>query len=278
MTDRASPVAAGRALVAAALLCGLGACQRTPAPSAPAAPDAGAATAKPEALRGTLRKGDKSLRVGPIIAHSPGMDLFVRCRELVDRSQGAQPLCYGPTKREQVSVLRVEYHPRLGGGVAMQLLRAKDEGAHFVVEPSGSIYQILDLAYAPRRDGSVRAGEVRILSGSKPGSDRLVAALRALFPELTVQPVDLDLPAPPAPPAGGAPGAPAPAGTTGPGAAGRAPSPVLPAPHGLHGLHGPHAPHAPAAVPAPGAPPSPGSPVPQGPTPRPSPAPPAPSP
>jgi hypothetical protein len=73
-------------------------------------------------------------------------------------------------------------------------LRAKGEGAHFIVAQGGSVYQVLDLSLSPRRDGAYQPGEIRILSGELKGHKKLIGAIHDVFPNLKVSKVAAEPP------------------------------------------------------------------------------------
>ena len=68
-------------------------------------------------------------------------------------------------------------------GEVLAALRAKGEGAHFIVAQGGSVYQALDPSLSPRRD-EPPAGEIRILSGELKGHKKLIGAIHDVFPNL----------------------------------------------------------------------------------------------
>ena len=146
---------------------------------------------------GRVRVADKSYPVRHIVSHEPKMDLFVQCRARKDATKkaGAElPLCYENTKRTPTH-LRVERSTRRTLKLARRNVSEKNEAMHFVIEPSGSIYQVLDLAYGPRRAGQVRKGEIRVLSGHEDRHKTLYENLKRHFPELTIEVVDVKAPA-----------------------------------------------------------------------------------
>ncbi len=171
---------------------------------ADARPEPDAADRRPDD-RGEVHYHDTRLPVGPFVAHEARMDLHVACRLKRDAARAAKqpepPLCYGEVTDRVVATVRVEHRPGLSMPAFMRTLSARDEGAHFAIEPSGSLYQLMDLRFAPRREGAIRPGEVRILSGNAAVHDRLVEALRRHFPGVEVQIVPFEPPssAPPSP-------------------------------------------------------------------------------
>ncbi|MGM0576074.1 MAG: hypothetical protein ACQEXJ_10135 [Myxococcota bacterium] len=134
---------------------------------------------------------DERLRVVPFVAHAREMDLRDQCRSEVDAARDAGgepvPLCFDPERRSRFSRVHIEFLPGLRGGQAMKYLAADHEGAHFLVADSGSITQVLDLAHAARRDDALRRDEIRVLSGSEEGHERLVEALEAHYPDLEIE-------------------------------------------------------------------------------------------
>ena len=136
-------------------------------------------------LEGELHFSGQRLRVEPFVMRTPEMDLFVACRLAKEAREqaGEAPiaLCYEPNKRASFSEVLVEEIPGSTAGVQMRILSSRNEGAHFLVEKTGTIYQILDMAYGPRREGQVRGEEVRVLSGSAEGTENLLKLLREHF-------------------------------------------------------------------------------------------------
>jgi len=182
-------------------------------PPSPVGADASSSTADAQARRdGRVRLDDQWQAVVPLVIHEARMDLFVSCRLVSEQAKEAgreaPPLCYGEARRQvgAVRVIRVEHQP--GTSVdAMKRLGMLAEGAHFVVERTGSRFQLLDLAYAARRDGLVREDEIRVLAmeggaprGAAEAVAPLVAELVALYPGVRVEALDVAPPAPPAPP------------------------------------------------------------------------------
>lgn len=182
-----------------------------------AADVAPADTAPPARKDGAVIFADRQERVTPFLMHDPHLDLFVRCqmkRDAAKRDGKPEVLCFDPTRRPAaaVTVLRVERTAGDLGGV-LRYLSATDEGAHFVVEKTGTAHQLLDAAYAARRDGALRPHELRIISCHETAWKPVAEALQALFPGLRVEVSELTPPsAPPTPKAPAtAPDAPAPA-------------------------------------------------------------------
>lgn len=166
-----------------------------------------AAKAKPERSDGVVIVADRQLPVAPFVMHDPHLDLFVRCqmkRDAAKRAGESATLCFDPTRRSTTALrtLRVE---KTGGdlGVVLRRLAATDEAAHFVVEKTGTPHQLLDVAYTARREGELRADELRIITCHEAAWKKLVDALTRLYPGLRVEVTDL--PAMPEPPAPSAP-------------------------------------------------------------------------
>lgn len=144
-------------------------------------------------LRGRVRFGGRQWPVALLVGHDAKADLFTHCRKLVDSAKEAAagqgganvvkvpPLCYAAEPRQTVATIRVEFDAKGTGGRAIGMLRDNDEGAHFYIEPTGSVFQVLNLAYAPRREGQYRAGEVRVLSANAEVHKQLVSSLTALL-------------------------------------------------------------------------------------------------
>jgi hypothetical protein len=148
-----------------------------------AAPDA-AATPAPR-LDGQLRRNDVWIKVAPPILHDAKMDLATRCRLLVDEARGkgqAVPLCYDAVRRPERAVTRIAIERDTSMARAMQRLTARNEGVHFVVDHSGAIYQVLDLAFAARHGGVYPAEEIRVIACDEGGEKALTAALREIYP------------------------------------------------------------------------------------------------
>ena len=158
-------------------------------------------------LEGEIHAADKRQRVRPFILHDPGLDLRVQClsrRDDLAEEGKAVPLCFDESKRNvdtALTTLRVEHREGMRMGAALALLRSGEEGAHFVVDTGGTSYQLLDLAFAARREGSYRASELRVLSGHAEAHAKLVTALKTLYPKLTVQLMAAAPPSAPAKPA-----------------------------------------------------------------------------
>ncbi|MFO0745708.1 MAG: hypothetical protein U1F43_08545 [Myxococcota bacterium] len=187
-------------MAAVLVLAALGACGGKGADA-----DAGAADAaveKPARRDGYIIVEDRFEKVIPLVIHEAHMDLLVSCRQMQDHmKEGGKdiPLCYDPAKRARaaVKVIRVEHRP--GATVdAMHVLGDSDEGAHFMVERTGTTFQLIDLAYATRRDGQNRGDEIRILAmggkearGAEAAAQPLLTELRALYPTARVEEVDV---------------------------------------------------------------------------------------
>lgn len=165
----------------------------SPPPPPPAAgPTADASPASAATYRaGRVHFGGRQLAVVPFIAHPPEMDLRVQCLTNRDRARQAGqpeiPLCFGDGERSALRTLRIEESPGLGAPEAIRRLAAANDSAHFIVEPSGSVYQILDLAYAPRRGGTIQAGEIRVISGDPVAQAVIRDALTTAIDGLTVE-------------------------------------------------------------------------------------------
>ena len=145
-----------------------------------------------------MHLGGRPVPIRAFVGHQPQFDLRGQCLagrdDIIDKGGDPGPLCFDERERAAAALdtLRIEFAPGLRLGKAMQLLRGGNQGAHFLVEATGSLYQILDLQSAARRGELWPAGEVRVLSGSKEGQARLAASLVERFPALRVQEVDLN--------------------------------------------------------------------------------------
>ena len=95
-------------------------------------------------------------------------------------------LCYDKKKRSKASVLRIETYDVKGFEKARDAMAKKSEGAHFLIRQSGSIYQVLDLAYTTRRDGALRPDEIRVLSAFPEKEELLYQELKHYMPALTL--------------------------------------------------------------------------------------------
>jgi hypothetical protein len=144
-------------------------------------------------LEGEIHAGRQRNRVQPFILHQPSLDLRVQClthRDKLAEGGKTAPLCFKEAERDvkgTVTILRVEHLEGLRIAKALARLSASDEAAHFVVDDGGTPYQLLDLALAARRDGAYPAKELRVLSGNAKGDAKLIAALKLLYPKLTVE-------------------------------------------------------------------------------------------
>ena len=185
-------------LIVLSLLAAPAGCDRASGDApAPAAEAAHKKRARPPHLEGEVFDGGKRQRVLPFIAHSPDMDLAAQCRfqteEARKRAEAGEPgvvvppLCFDPEARAGFTVLRVEHRAGMTTPAGLAILREAGESAHFLVEATGSLHQILDLAHAPRRAGQLQSAEVRVLSGQEKGRDTLIATLQALYPKLSVE-------------------------------------------------------------------------------------------
>jgi len=140
-------------------------------------------------LEGQVRVADRWTKVAPLVLHDAKMDLATRCLLLRDEAKGKGqdlPLCYDPHKRPERVITSILVEREDGMAPAMQRLTRADEGVHFVIDRTGGIYQVLDLALVARRAGLYPEGEIRIIACEKAGEDALVRALQALHPGATV--------------------------------------------------------------------------------------------
>ena len=96
------------------------------------------------------RHGVGPAAAGHAIHHAaPRMDLRPQCLMARDRAKKAgavRPLCFEETqrKRADIKVIAVEIEPG-GTRTGIRRLAQANEGAHFLIERTGSIYQVLDL-------------------------------------------------------------------------------------------------------------------------------------
>jgi hypothetical protein len=186
-------------------------CSPESAPGAETAPPS-AETVDRALLVGELHDGGRRHRVLPLILHPATMDFRVGCLVERDRAQKsgapARPLCFDEDRRPKPPTkLRIEYRLGMEASESMRRLMAVGEAAHFVVEATGTLYQVLDLAHGARRDGAFQQGEVRVLSGNTGGSDTLVEILKSHYGTLEIEQIDLTVnPSPTAPKPGPAPG------------------------------------------------------------------------
>ena len=160
-------------------------------------------------LSGELHVGGNRHRVAPFVFHPHEMDL--RVHGLVERDKARKegravaPLAFDEDRRAAPpKKIRVEYKMGVRVADSLRVLNTQGEAAHFLVEPTGSIYQVLDLAHAARRDGELRRDEIRVMSGNTGGTDTLVAALSTYYGALSVERAEFP-PLPPPPPASPSP-------------------------------------------------------------------------
>lgn len=146
-------------------------------------------------LKGTVRIADQSLRVRPFVSHDPHSDLKTNCLKAFDDAKKMDDkkalLCYDRDKRLHATSLRIERYDAKGFEVAREVMAKRNEGAHFLLRASGSLYQILDLAHAARRDGALRPEEIRVLSAYPEKEKHLFEELKYYLPELTVEHIDM---------------------------------------------------------------------------------------
>ncbi len=180
-------------VIASLIVCSLVGCSpRGDAP--PAAPVAKASKApKGPRLEGEIHVARQRKRILPFVLHQPSLDLRVQClnrRDEMAKKGEATPLCFSETERSvetAMNRLRIEHREGMPITESLQSLRLADEGAHFVVDDGGTIYQLLDLALIARREGTYPAAELRVVSGNAEADAKLTAALRGLYPKLTVE-------------------------------------------------------------------------------------------
>ena len=182
--------------------------------SAPSAEGEAPAEAPTESKRmvGELHDGGQRHRVMPLILHPAHMDFRVGC--LLERDQARKlgdtprPLCFDEDRRSSPPTkLRIEYRLGLQVSESMQRLAGTGEAAHFIVEATGTLYQVLDLGHAARRDGALRPDEVRVISGNSGGTNTLVEILKSHYGTLEVERVEVPTkPSPTVPKAESAPG------------------------------------------------------------------------
>lgn len=111
-----------------------------------------------------------------------------------DKKAGREAkLCYDPKPAKPTSI-RIEHGDRKALKARLLQVRADNEGYHFVIESSGSIVQVLDMAYAPRRNKEIRPGEILIISSHKKQEDTLLKSLKATFPGLKHEVTELKTP------------------------------------------------------------------------------------
>jgi len=144
-----------------------------------------------QGLNGTIRIADQSLRVTPFVSHDPHSDLRTNCLKAYDdavKNKEANPiLCYDKKQRPAASVLRVETYDPKGFEHARGEMAKNSEGAHFIIRSSGSIYQILDIAYSVRREGKMRPSEIRVLSAFPDKEEMLFKELKTYLPNLKME-------------------------------------------------------------------------------------------
>lgn len=168
-------------------------------------------TAADPKLRGRVILANKQWPVKMLIGQNARMDLQTNCRAALaaakkDAAKTGKtvdvPLCFKPGYRSAATHIRVEFDVAGNGAKATSSIRLKGEAAHFLIEPSGSTYQLLDAGLTPRRAGRYQNGEIRILSANKEAHTSLVASLRDLLGPLPLDMVKrpFDIPAPNAPP------------------------------------------------------------------------------
>jgi len=232
----------------------------------PAATDATPATeVAPQRMEGKLRVKDTWVEVAPLVLHDAKMDLFVRCKIVQEDAKKlgreVPPLCYDPTARDQATIATIRVERWLNLPIAMRQMQMTAEGTHFLVERSGSTYQMLDLVYAVRREGELRKDELRVIATDEKGGATIVGALKVIFPNAKLVEVDMTAVKPHVLPPGG-PGQPGQPGHEGHGHEGHD--------HGHEGHD--HAPPTPAPTPSPTPAPTPAPappipPIPEGETP-----------
>lgn len=151
---------------------------------------------RPRPTGGLVRVADQWVDVAAKVLHDPKMDLVTRCRLARDeaKARGLEaPLCFdeaaGAKGARTITRIAVELDQNMAR--AMRRLTAKNEAAHFVVEKTGGIYQVLDLAYAPRHGESYAHQEVRVIACHEDSRKELVEALVALYPDAKVETTDM---------------------------------------------------------------------------------------
>jgi hypothetical protein len=151
---------------------------------------------------GRLRVADRALPVVSFIGHMTAMDLVRACQMATDARKKAgdadATLCFERGTNVPLKTVRIEHREGMLGSASIQGLASVAEGAHFIIEPTGSVYQTMDLAHAVRRGATYRPGEIRVVSGSLRGHGRLLEALAEHWPTLVVEEVTLtnEIPAP----------------------------------------------------------------------------------
>jgi len=181
-----------RALLVAAAV-GLAACSGKDGGDAIVS-DATTASMSDAVLDGQMLIGDRWVKVVPAVYHDAKMDLATRCLLMRDdaKSKGQQiPLCYDKSDvavrdrpARTITTIAVERDSNMAS--AMMRLTSKNEATHFVVDHKGGIYQVLDLAFAPRHGDAYATGEVRVVACDEAGEKAIVAALQALYPNAKV--------------------------------------------------------------------------------------------
>ncbi len=174
----------------------------------PAATDASTATeVAPQRMEGKLRVKDTWVEVAPLVLHDGKMDLFVRCKIVQEDAKKlgreVPPLCYEPTARDQAAITTIRVERWLNLPIAMRQMQMTAEGTHFLVERTGSTYQMLDLVYAVRREGEVRKDELRVIATDEKGGATIVGALKLILPNAKVVEVDMTAVKPHVGPQGG---------------------------------------------------------------------------
>lgn len=144
---------------------------------------------------GRLHVADRALPVVPFIGHMTSMDQARACQMAADVRQKAGEAdatpCFQQDANLPLRTVRIEHREGTRGDAFVQRLAALQEGAHFIIEPTGSVYQTMNLSHAVRRDAMYRVGEVRVLSGGLRGHVRLMEALKTHWPDLTMEEVPL---------------------------------------------------------------------------------------
>ena len=142
-------------------------------------------------LLGTVRIADQSLRIAPMVSHAPDSDLLTNCKKAYDdakKNGDANPtLCYDKKPRSAVTTLRIEQYTEKGFPEAKAHMVEKLEGTHFFILSTESVYQVLDLAYAARRDGELRPNEIRVLSAFPDKEKLLFNELKTYLPDLKLE-------------------------------------------------------------------------------------------
>jgi hypothetical protein len=179
-----------------------------PADAAGATPKVGAQEAGRKAAprrppEGQIRVNDRWVNATVFVGHDAQMDLVSGCQRLREAQQKAKaevtPLCYAEVDRPAVDTVRVEFDPQSTNAMAMGLLRANGEGAHILVERTGTPWQVLDLGFAARRGDAYPANEVRVLSANAEGHGAIIETLKAIYPGARVELVKRAIAPPKAP-------------------------------------------------------------------------------